>query len=111
MIWKKIRKRLALLPYFRVGRSWERLARLQAFRMKGLEMSVIGIYQHNDGCFIHFLGPFSVGQTMIWVDHPVKIEDGKIQVKYNPKPEKQLLIVYGRFGYRSEPSAYLTLVE
>lgn len=109
-IWRRIRREFSLRRYFRVGPSWERLARMRAYRMNGNELEVIEIIPHDGGCFVRLTDPYPMDHhSMIWVNKPVEVKNGKIRVQYQKEPEQMLVTIYGWHNYQQEPTAYLTM--
>lgn len=109
---KSMRRDLSALFLGKFGTAFERLARLQAYKMNGNEYEVVGIVPCEGGCFIRLLDPNPyVHQAALWVGYPVELKGGKIRVRYQAKPEERLLMMYGRHKFRMEPTAYLALTE
>jgi hypothetical protein len=43
------------------------------------------------------------------IDSPTRIKDGKLSLRYDPKPNFDLVGYYGRHQFRQSPFAYLRL--
>ena len=104
----------SLRRYFRVGPSFERLARRKAWRMNGQELEITGVLrsEDKDGWFVWtWDSELPDHRTVLWSDLPVGGKGDRIKVMYRPEPEDRLVMLYGEFNYRCEPTAYLTVVS
>lgn len=83
---------------------------MRAYRMNGSELEVIEIIPHEGGCFVRLFDPYHMDRkSMIWVNKPVEVKNGKIRLQYQKNPERMLVTIYGWHNYQQEPTAYLTM--
>jgi hypothetical protein len=106
-IWIRIRRTLdRIVPK---TRALERLARRQAFQLKGLEVLNFEIYTEEGGAYIEFRHPQSRERLMLWTSQlPVA---RSLHISYSVKAERRLVTIYGRNEYRANPGAYLRITS
>lgn len=95
-----------------MSESFERLARRKAYRLNGAQFEILSIHLEAGGCFLKVKGPIDSIDSfaIIWLDHSIDVQPGgKVTVRYVPEAQRELVRVYGSFGYRSHQTTYLTV--
>ncbi|MEI6660428.1 MAG: hypothetical protein WCK91_03340 [bacterium] len=110
---KKVRR---LFDYFfRDSIPFQRLARLNAYRLNGQMFEVLEVFpaetSEEGGFFLRLRDPREIERhVMIYADRRVEISNGRVRVRYNPQPEEKMLGIYGRMEYLNQPTTYLRAI-
>ncbi len=114
-VWNALRREIRRSVYIVIPPQHllERLARIRAASMSGMEMKVRDIITLSPGTFlrVNIDGQPSYREMMIYVNHPIEIRESRVRVRYQPTPPEDMILFYGRFRYRSETGSYLTVQE
>jgi hypothetical protein len=107
-IWRRYKR--ALRQSFKLlgGRTRERLARFTAWRMHDVEHPVYKIECEGEGWTV-WIRDIEGSIFIIYTTRLPDVQDGKLRLKYHPKPSRSLIGHNNRHDYKSNPAAYLSL--